>query len=745
MTASLLLHSRWIDPVMFLYDNGIDERLSKNMDGFAGGNFAANQCRNLLAHPTSLAPSTTTMYTNSSEVPASSHGMGEPVKQCSPCSATQSSPNASLPYGYFGNGYYPCRMPHASPGVKTCAQQPAGYGDKYMDTSISSAGEEFPSRAKEYHAFYQGYPSGPYQTGYLDVPGVPALSAPSEPIRHHESLLAPMEPYQPWAIANSWNGQVYCAKDQPQSNSALWKSSLQDSIPGGDVHSVRRGRKKRVPYTKLQLKELEREYAANKFITKDKRRRISAQTNLSERQVTIWFQNRRVKEKKDFVHHGRDGGQYPSLGDLFVKNNPSVQCHPGGGGSHHPTPASFYDTGAEARSRRDEESSCSPRSTSSTRAQETCSKSSSGQRTRKKRCPYSKYQLRELEREFFFSVYINKEKRVQLSRVLDLTDRQYSYGLSTGSCFPGIAKRNDAGSPATTPSPAAGPYIQGMEAWLMDTSRSCRAEQPGGGASCHNNVAQLQCSFSSPAIKEENAYCVYESEKCGPKGAALADDLSFTSRIAASGSCPGANSGTVPVPGYFRLSQTYHTTSPKVYHHHDVQPNVTHFTLQRPARFDASLHATGNSVDEVPAANGRESEDAPAASKPHGCTPARDSESRLSPDSLSSPEPPEETCTESTEKTSKDAGTIGGCTANWLTAKSGRKKRCPYTKHQTLELEKEFLFNMYLTRERRLEISRGVHLSDRQVKIWFQNRRMKLKKMSRENRIRELSSNYHFS
>uniref|UniRef100_A0A3Q2PKG9 Homeobox A13b n=1 Tax=Fundulus heteroclitus TaxID=8078 RepID=A0A3Q2PKG9_FUNHE len=282
MTASLLLGSPWIDPVMFLYDGGSQEERGKNMDGFTGGNFAANQCRNLLAHPTSLAPSTN--YA-ASEVPVS--GVGEPGKQCSPCSATQSSPNASLPYGYFGSGYYPCRVSHG--GVKACAQS-SGYGEKHADSSVS--GEEFSARAKEF-AFYQGYSSSPYQPSYLDVPGVPALSAPSEP---RESLL-PMEPYQPWAITNGWSGQVYCTKEQPQASS-LWKSSLQDSLSAGVESSVRRGRKKRVPYTKVQLKELEREYATNKFITKDKRRRISAQTNLTERQVTIWFQNRRVKEKK---------------------------------------------------------------------------------------------------------------------------------------------------------------------------------------------------------------------------------------------------------------------------------------------------------------------------------------------------------------------------------------------------------------------------------------------------------------
>ena len=105
-----------------------------------------------------------------------------------------------------------------------------------------------------------------------------------------------------------WPAWVFCTRysdrpssgpraRKPRTSGAGTKRPAAAAINSDDESDIS-NKRPRTAFTGPQLERLRREFAANRYLSEDRRVNLAAELGLTEAQLKIWFQNKRAKIKK---------------------------------------------------------------------------------------------------------------------------------------------------------------------------------------------------------------------------------------------------------------------------------------------------------------------------------------------------------------------------------------------------------------------------------------------------------------
>lgn len=161
-----------------------------------------------------------------------------------------------------------------------------------------------------------------------------------------------------------------------------------------------------------------------------------------------------------------------------------------------------------------------------------------------------------------------------------------TYGMQTCGLLPAFSKRGEVNHQNMGMNVHS--YIPQTDSWT-DASRPCRLESSN----------QTSNYIFSQNIKEESNCCMYSDKRV--QKASSAEVPAYSSLVPES--CP-VDGPEIPVPGYFRLSQTYATgkhQEPYCHEPPDQSPTLIQLTPKpQPASASATCEGGEKEQDEVP-------------------------------------------------------------------------------------------------------------------------------------------------
>lgn len=153
-----------------------------------------------------------------------------------------------------------------------------------------------------------------------------------------------------------------------------------------------------------------------------------------------------------------------------------------------------------------------------------------------------------------------------------------TYGMQTCGLLPSFGKRGDVNHQSMAMNVHS--YIPQIDDWT-DPSRPCRAEPPS---------QMSNCTFSHN-IKEESNCCMYSDKRV--QKVSPPEVPAYSTLIP--DSCPD-DGPEVPVPGYFRLSQTY--ANGKHQEHYRHEPPIATPTLMQLSRVTPKPQSSSSNFPE---------------------------------------------------------------------------------------------------------------------------------------------------